>query len=396
MPKCVWDNSTGAFGQCAANDYTLLSLAGKPPTESARLLAYAQHRAVLCKRITTEAACLLASDLGCGWDRLVSVCFASDAALLRPEVLQGRLFCAGSLLDQATRCLLLPQLSSSSSNRNSNSSSSSGLLAATTCGADAACSYLTAPQLAAALAAAPAAEPYLRLAALASFNEWPPPEGSGGACVARWLTQPDTLAALGRSATASPTGWLLQPDLVGSGCSSTLAGANVSAAPEMARVRAAVAAAASACQAAGAAGGADGCAAAEAGCDWAERGVAGGGSSSSSTNGSSSSGGTCGVGTTALLDSLFDPNDAWVKALDEMTAVCTARATTAACAAAGSIVVDPARLDTWRDVLVDGGGDWVDGGSGGAGGLAAAQPPPLLRWMAVAAVLVLAGMTAVC
>ena len=113
--------------------------------------------------------------------------------------------------------------------------------------------------------------------------------------------------------------WLLQPDLVGSGCSSTLAGANISAAPEMARVTAAVAAAASACQAAGVAGGADGCSAAEDGCDWADSGGATGGSSTSSGD-SSSGGGTCSVGTAALLDALFDPQD--VSGWQPQTHVC--------------------------------------------------------------------------
>ncbi|KAG2441225.1 hypothetical protein HYH02_010068 [Chlamydomonas schloesseri] len=287
------------------------------------------------------------------------------------QVLQGRLFCAGSRLDQATRCLLQP--------------ASTGSSGAATCGADAACSYLTAAQLAAALAAAPAAAAYLHLASLASFNEWPLPEGSG-ACVAKWLTQPDTVAALGRTAAANPAGWLLQPDLVGSGCSSTLRVANISAAPEMARTRAAVAAAAAACQSAGSAGGADGCAAAAAGCDWS--GNAGGNSSSDV--------GTCSVGTPALLDSLFDPTDAWVKAQDQATALCTARTTKSSCAAAGSILVDPARLNTWRDVLADGGADWNLRDGGGAGSMAGGQPPPLLRWVLVAAALVLAGMSAVC
>lgn len=89
------------------------------------------------------------------------------------------------------------------------------------------------------------------------------------------------------------------------------------------------------------------------------------------------------------------PVQAWVRALDGTTALCSAQGTTASCAAAGSIIVDPARLDTWRDVLVDGGGDWVDGGSGGAGGLAAGQALPLLRWMLVVWVVVFAGMAAV-
>lgn len=54
MPKCIWDNVTGAFGQCVANDYTLLSMSGKPPTESARLVprghTQAQAPALDCAR----------------------------------------------------------------------------------------------------------------------------------------------------------------------------------------------------------------------------------------------------------------------------------------------------------------------------------------------------------
>lgn len=102
------------------------------------------------------------------------------------QVLQGRLFCGGSLLDQATRCLLLPGPSNGSSGSSSGGgggSSGTGSVAATSCSAaHTACTYLSPTQLAAALAApaAATAAPYLRLAALANFNDWPPPGVGAG------------------------------------------------------------------------------------------------------------------------------------------------------------------------------------------------------------------------
>ena len=83
------------------------------------------------------------------------------------------------------------------------------------------------------------------------------------------------------------------------------------------------------------------------------------------------SSGSCDIGEGAFgMDLLMDPNDSWVKQVNNATATCTSKTSSVACSGAGNVNVDTSVYTTTSYVSAAQ-PSYVSSGGGGAAGMAA-------------------------
>ncbi|GLI65149.1 hypothetical protein VaNZ11_008552 [Volvox africanus] len=339
---CIWQppkRSIASNGICGVNEYFILTMRGAPPSTSARILAYTFYKLHVCSSYSSEPDCVANSSHACTWDGGAYAggagdsghCHLSMSAVFDPEVLRGRLYCEGSLLDAAARCALAAPGPTSCAS----ASASLAASGAAKGGVSGGCIFANASQLA---NLTNVARRYLRLASLVSYTspDLEGPAGVGdGLCVAGWLWQQSTLASLQSTLANDPAYGLLQRDLRGH-CDGT---------DWLAK---ALAGATAICTAAGSSASVadsqrDSCLAIQ-GCSW--------------DDGSS----TCEAGYEMLVDALYDMNDAWIRALSNMLNQCNAASSSFACSAAATAMdVDPTLMPQLANVLTD--QSWVMPGS---------------------------------
>ncbi|KXZ40997.1 hypothetical protein GPECTOR_1025g295 [Gonium pectorale] len=104
LNKCTWQNATGSIlgpGTCSLNEYFVLTL-GRPPSDSARILAYLQYKASVCMSYDAQAECEATPAEACGWDRVGGGCLLSASAAYDPEPWVRAFDEAAALCDSAT------------------------------------------------------------------------------------------------------------------------------------------------------------------------------------------------------------------------------------------------------------------------------------------------------
>ncbi|GIM01463.1 hypothetical protein Vretimale_6178 [Volvox reticuliferus] len=216
---CIWHPSKIASnGYCRVNEYFILTMRGAPPSSSARILAYTLYKSHVCSSYSSESDCIANPSHACTWNGGANAgagdsgrCHLSMSVMFDPEVLRGRLYCEGSLLDAATRCALVAPGPTGCASASASLAALSGASGEVRAG----CIFANASQLA---NLTNVARSYLRLTSMVSYTTSDlegPAEDGDGLCVAGWLWQQSTLEGLQRTAANNPKYGLLQRDLRG-------------------------------------------------------------------------------------------------------------------------------------------------------------------------------------